>query len=140
MLSIFSPHWVRKRVTFKECIINCSFQVQVGRVVSNYPVLAQLARSTYLALMTDGGSLGFDPLRSKWWAPSGMIREITDLETLFKMPPEDHGSRRPLLKVERKGQKWVNPKSPKKVPVVRDPQNCFFFSSALFALSSGLIP
>ena len=38
------------------------------------------------------------PRRSKWWAPSGIRRAITLLLTLRKMPPEDQGSKRPLLK------------------------------------------
>merc|ERR1719245_976160 len=55
-------------------------------------------RSMSLALVTEVGSLGSAALRSRWCAPSGMMRDTTDLLIVRRMPPDDQGSRRPLVK------------------------------------------
>ena len=48
-------------------------------------------------LTTEGGSSGCWPLRSRWWAPSGMMRATIESDSVLVTPPVDHGSSRPLL-------------------------------------------
>lgn len=60
------------------------------------------------ALTTPWGSLGCEARRSRWWAPLGMIKEITDFEIDFRIPPDAQGSRSPLLRISQKKGNDIN--------------------------------
>lgn len=54
--------------------------------------------SWFLADTTSAGSALLEPLKSRWWAPLGINMATTESDCDFNTPPEDHGSKRPLLK------------------------------------------
>lgn len=62
--------------------------------------------SWFLADTTSGVSALFEPLKSRWWAPLGITMATTESDWDFSTPPEDQGSKRPLL--EKKGQLIFN--------------------------------
>ena len=69
----------------------------VGGTEASLIHFLMLSRCTFRASITDLGSKGFDPLKSKWWAPSGIMTDITESLIFLTTPPEDHGSLSPLL-------------------------------------------
>lgn len=57
-----------------------------------------LCSSTARACLTDRGSRGWENMRSRWWAPSGITTASTEADRLCRTPPPCQGSYRPLEK------------------------------------------
>ena len=66
------------------------------------------------------------PLRSKWCAPSGINIAMTLLLTFFKMPPDDHGSKSPLLKGKTE-RNWRFVYKKKNFQAIFKTNNCFYW-------------